>query len=155
MPLFARGVYALVSRWAASGGMRSGDVKGETEEGRERGRVGRRGELLAYWFLRRQGYTVIRRHYQAASKQGDIDMIAWDGDVLVFVEVKTRTGEKGNLPEESITFDQQHSMRGLARNYLKRRGWPDVRYRFDVVAVDAQSGKQPEVRVYQGAFGPA
>ena len=152
MGLFAKGMYALVSRWAARD-LQFESTDDETEEGRERRRIGKRGEALAYWFLRRQGYTVIRRNYRSLNHHGEIDLIAWDGPVLVFAEVKTRTTEKGNLPEERVDHNQRKSLQAMARGYLKRRGWTDVPYRFDIVAIDARAGRLPQVRLYREGLG--
>lgn len=153
MGLFARAMYGIVSRFGVVGGLAKESAQpDDSEGGRARRRAGRWGEQLAYWFLRREGYIVIRRNFRVFGRPGDIDLIAWDGPVLVFVEVKTRTTATGNEPEDSVTFDQRRNLEASAVSYLKRRRLPDVPYRFDVVAVDARAGRRPVVRLYRDAF---
>lgn len=154
MGLFARGMYAVVSRWASVTGLQPEDGSDKAEAGRQRRQAGLKGEILAYWFLRRQGYVVIRRNYRSRHLRGEVDLIGWDGSVLAFVEVKTRTTEKGNPPEVAVDAAKRRFLDRMARGYLRRRGWADVRYRFDVVAIDASPGKPPVVRLHQGAFLP-
>ena len=158
--LFARCMYLLVLLRVAVSGLRSGVRPGVTgdastdkaEEGRERRHIGRRGELLAYWYLRRAGYRIIRNNFRTAAG-GEVDLIAWDGPVLVFVEVKTRTTPTGNEPEAAVHLAKQASLRKAARAYLKRRNWPDTKYRFDVVALAGGKGWLPIVRLHKAAFG--
>jgi putative endonuclease len=95
-------MFALVSWLATRRGLRSPEEQEPDEEGRQRRQTGIRGETLAYWYLRRQGYTIVSRNYRARHTFGEIDLIGWDGDVLAFVEVKTRTTPTGGPPERSV-----------------------------------------------------
>lgn len=108
-------------------------------------RVGERGEDAAFWHLRRAGYTVVARRWRWAGVQGgDVDLIAWQADVLCFVEVKTRS-RRDIVPAEFAVDDaKQRMLRRLAAAYL--RHFPEklrdgVQTRFDVVSVylDADS----------------
>ncbi len=145
----------LVSRMAARGGLQPDETADETSEGRERRRTGIRGETYAYWFLRRQGYTVVARNYRVPHRHGEIDLIGWDAGVLAFVEVKTRTTASGGPPEDAVDGAKQHHVVGVAEDYLRRRNLADVRYRFDVLAIEAKAGVAPVVRLHKGAFGVA
>jgi hypothetical protein len=65
--------------------------------------TGVKGETYAYWYLRRLGYTPVARNYTVAGIKGEIDIVAYDGPVLVFVEVKTRAGDELNRPHADLT----------------------------------------------------
>lgn len=153
--LFARTVFRVVNWLAARGGLMPTEAETEAEEHRERRRTGVRGETFAYWYLRRQGYVVVRRNYRAAHCRGEIDLIGWDGDVLAFVEVKTRTTPTGGPPERMVDAAKRQELLAMARDYLARRKLGEVRYRFDVVALEARPGAAPAVRLHKGAFGAA
>jgi putative endonuclease len=114
-------------------------------------RLGRKGEDLAYWFLRARGYTIIARNYRHPLRRGEIDLIGWDGDKLAFVEVKTRA-QRGEFPaEQAVDQDKRKHLISLARGYARRRGvWG--RYRFDVVAVYEPLSEAPEIVLHKDAF---
>lgn len=153
MPLLARAVFSLVNWLAARGGLEPEEHEGEAEERRERRRTGVRGETFAYWYLRRHGYVVVGRNYRTAHRRGEIDLIGWDGAVLAFVEVKTRTTATGGPPEEAVDAAKRRVLVEMARDYVARRGLADVPYRFDIVALEARAGAPPVVRLHKGAFG--
>ncbi len=74
---------------------------------------------IAYYFLRRQGYTIIARNWRAKGRKGEIDLIGWDGKVLCFIEVKTRS-QPGLVPAEAaVDRAKQHELRGMAALYLR------------------------------------
>jgi putative endonuclease len=118
--------------------------------------VGLRGEREALFHLRRLGYVVVARRWRSAKLMGDADLIAWDGEWLCFVEVKTRVGRDAMAPAESAVDEGKREMlRKIARAYVK--GFPeklrrDVPVRFDVVSVYLV-GDEVEFEVYRGAFG--
>ena len=151
--LFARAVYALVSRLAAHRGLGRQEAETETDERRQRLRTGVRAETLAYWYLRRQGYIMVRRNFRSPHGRGEIDLIGWDGDVLAFIEVKARTTASGGPPEAAVNPGKQHKLRGTAREYLIRHRLGEVPYRFDVLALEVRRGSVPVVRLHKGAFG--
>jgi putative endonuclease len=62
-------------------------------------RTGRRGEEDAYFYLRRRGYTIIARNFRSSNHRGGLDLVGWDGDVLCFVEVKSRTRMRSSPPK--------------------------------------------------------
>jgi putative endonuclease len=155
MSLFARAMFALTAWLAGRRGLRLPQEDGEGTEAQRRRQTGISGEALAYWYLRRQGYTVIARNYRVAQPRGEIDLIGWDGDVLAFVEVKTRTTATGGPPERTVDAGKQDLLQRAARHYLSRRRLTDVSYRFDVVALEAGSAGAPTIRLHKGAFGAA
>ena len=118
--------------------------------------VGLRGEREALFHLRGLGYVIVARRWKSARLRGDVDLIAWDGERLCFVEVKTRMGRDAMEPAESaVGEEKQRMLRKMARAYLK--GFPRerrdaVQVRFDVVSVYLQpAGAEVEVR--KGVFG--
>jgi len=149
MALFARAVFGVVNWLAARRGL-APEAAGEPDARRL---TGMRGETYAYWYLRRQGYTIVRRNYRTPHRRGEIDLIGWDGPVLAFVEVKTRTTETGGPPERAVDAAKQQELVGMARDYLARRQLADVPTRFDVLALEAKAGAAPLVRLHKGAFG--
>ncbi|CAN5809209.1 YraN family protein [soil metagenome] len=91
---------------------------------------GDRGERAAARYLRRQGLRVLIRGYRTAL--GEIDLIARDGDTLVFVEVKAR---RRGVPAEAVTLEKQRRLTLTALHFLKRNGLLEQRSRFDVVSI--------------------
>ncbi len=142
MGLLGRGVFAIVA-WRARKGLAEDPARGQG--------TGVRGETYAYWFLRRQGYVLIARNYQAPGVRGEIDMVGFDGQVLAFVEVKTRTGEAAE-PEEAMTPRKRHVLERMAQSFLAERHLRNTVWRFDVVAIRGGPGRPPEVRLHKDAF---
>jgi putative endonuclease len=96
---------------------------------------GRVGEDLAHRYLRRKGCTVVARNYRARSGAGEIDLVAWDGQTLVFVEVKTRSSEEYGAPEAAVDAEKRIAIERTARQYALRAGVEWGRTRFDIVSV--------------------
>jgi len=95
---------------------------------------GRFGEKAAVSFLRSKRFRIVETGYRF--QRGEIDIVAYDGPVLVFVEVKARTSRACGFPEEAVTAAKQRQLRRIAQAYLVRHGIKGVPCRFDVVAVD-------------------
>lgn len=113
--------------------------------------LGDEGEREAARFLRRQRFRILARQYR--SSHGEIDLIAEDGDWLVFVEVKTRRGHEAGAPEEAITLDKQRRLTRAATAFVQKRRLHARRTRFDVVAITWPMGsKQPQIQHYRHAF---
>ena len=112
--------------------------------------TGRRGEDLAHRFLRKRGYRVVARNYRPPSGAGEIDLVAWDGPTLVFVEVKTRATEEFGTPDRAVDSDKETYLDRAARDYARRAGVPFDRVRFDLVNVI--DGNPPAVSVIRDAF---
>ena len=117
--------------------------------GDERQKLGKMGEDLACAELRRREYAILARRHR--TRYGEIDIVARDGDVIVFVEVKARAGVTFGDGAEAVTSWKQRRIARMAVDYLARRRWLDRRCRFDVVAVGYEAGV-PRVEVYQNAF---
>lgn len=117
-------------------------------------RTGSQGESAAYLFLRSRGYRIVATNFRVPQNRGEIDLIAWDADVLCFVEVKTRTGEGLTPPEAAVDDAKRSHIRGVARGYLRRlRSDQRPPCRFDVVSVTYRDGEtQPKLRLIKGAF---
>jgi putative endonuclease len=115
-------------------------------------RTGRRGEEDAYFFLRRKGYIMVARNFRSPHHRGEIDLIGWDGDVLCFVEVKTRTTRDVKPAEAAVDRDKQRSLTSVAGDYLRHVA-PSCQWRFDVVSVyyDGRSSR-PLFELFQNAF---
>lgn len=112
--------------------------------------LGRRGEDLARGHLERKGYRIVAEGFRL--HRGEIDLVARDGETLVFVEVKTRRGADLGLPEEAVTPAKQRQIRRVAREYLMANGLGDVVCRFDVLAVERAADGGYEIRHYEDAF---
>ncbi len=109
---------------------------------------GDRGERAAARFLRRKGLRVITRGYR--TRHGEIDLIARDGDVLVFVEVKSR---RQGVPAEAVTPEKQRRITLAALHFLRKHNLLEVRSRFDIVAVVWPDDRgEPEIEHIPNAF---
>ena len=120
--------------------------------------TGRRGERTAFFYLRRKGFIVVARGWRSGIVRGDLDLIAWDGDVLCFVEVKTRTTRAVATAEASVDEDKRRTLRRLARHYLRQlperdRTEPKIPVRFDILSIYFEEGKSAEFDHFRGAFG--
>jgi putative endonuclease len=114
---------------------------------------GNDGERRAAKFLRRAGFRILARQY--ANRFGEVDLIALDGETVVFVEVKSRRSEAAGHPVEAVTHEKQKRLTRIALTYLKRRRWLERSARFDVVAVLwPQDAKEPQILHYRDAFPP-
>lgn len=116
--------------------------------------TGLAGEEAAYFYLRRKGYTVVARRWSPANIPGDLDLIAWQGPMLCFVEVKTRTAHDIAPAESAVDHQKRRVMRTLARHYIRQLPQPlPPPVRFDVVSVYLIPGKQPEFTHFESIFG--
>lgn len=112
--------------------------------------LGRTGERLAAEALKRRGYCILEQNYRC--RHGEIDLVAEEGQDLVFVEVKTRRGAAYGLPEEAVTARKRQKLREVASYYLDAHSCSERSWRIDVVAVQLSGGGKPEeIRVYQYA----
>ena len=113
-------------------------------------RRGRLGEDAAYRHLRKLGYTVVARNYRTRDGRAEIDLIGWDREQLVFVEVKTRGSAEFGEPEAAVDSRKRLNIIRAASDYLRRAGLDWSCARFDTVSV---IWRDPvEIEVHPDAF---
>ena len=154
MSLIARLIYrALVWKERQRAARTKGSkVADEADSRPEHLETGERGETLAYWYLRQAGYTIVARNRRARSGAGELDLVGWDGPILAFVEVKTRTSEEAGPPETAVTRSKQKRVARAAKEYLRRLRQKPVNYRFDIVSVSWDSKAGFQVKLFKDAF---
>ena len=107
------------------------------------------GEDLACRELRRLGYDVLARRYR--TRHGEIDIIARDRQVIVFIEVKARQDDRFGGAGAAVTPLKQRRVARMATDFLARRGWLGAECRFDVVTIEFNGGS-PRIEVIRHAF---
>ncbi|MFZ0659365.1 MAG: YraN family protein [Candidatus Binataceae bacterium] len=131
---------ALLSRFA---------TRGSVLPGAARFRFGREGEKMAERHLRRLGYRIVERNYRAAG--AEIDIIAMDGETIVFVEVKRRTSTAAGTPEEAVDAAKQEQIRRAAEAFVEHYRAAERDARFDVVAI-VDDGRKRRIQHLKDAF---
>jgi putative endonuclease len=128
--------------------------------------TGRRGEEEAYFYLRRRGYVIVARNFRSHRRPGEIDLVGWDGDVLCFIEVKTRTTHAIKPPEAAVDLAKQRKVRAIAREFLRRspinpqsalpkrpkQAMGSPPHRFDILSIYLADGSHPEFALFKNAF---
>ncbi len=99
-----------------------------------RQKLGRWGEDQAAKHLKVKGYKILQRNWRC--RRGEIDLVAQDDEILVFIEVKTRRGRDYGTPEEAITRTKAKRLLELGQRYLLEHDLVDVEWRVDLVAVE-------------------
>jgi len=115
--------------------------------------TGRRGEDIAHRYLQRVGIVIVARNYRMASGRGEVDLIGWERDTLVFVEVKSRQTEEYGAPDRAIGRQKEASLIRAAREYARHADVPFENVRFDVVNIVFTT--PPEVTHFRDVFGPS
>jgi putative endonuclease len=113
--------------------------------------TGSEGEKAAAEYLRSKGYTVLEMNYRAEGCE--LDIIAREGDVIIFVEVKTRSGTSHGFPEEAVSPAKQENIGRAAETYLLNHRLENE-LRFDIISVLNAKGKEPEILHISDAFVP-
>ena len=111
--------------------------------------LGKEGERIAEQYLKRKGYRLVERNYRCAV--GELDLIVLDRRVVVFVEVKTRTGEGFGTPLEAVETRKQRKMIQAAQFFLNTKGLHQRDARFDVVGI-SWVGRNPVIEHIENAF---
>jgi putative endonuclease len=111
-------------------------------------RIGKWGEETATEYLTLKGYEIIGRNIR--TPYGEIDIVAKQKDVMVFVEVKTRTSNKMGLPEESITPRKRQHMLSAAEHYATENGIDH--WQIDVIAIEGKPGSNPKITYFENAL---
>jgi putative endonuclease len=113
--------------------------------------LGRVGEEAAIHYLQGQGYRILKHNFRC--RFGEIDLIARDGDVLVFIEVKTRRSHAFGPPAAAVTLRKQHHIVKVAQWYLAHMGGGQETCRFDVVTIE-MNALQLHIEIIKNAFQP-
>jgi putative endonuclease len=111
------------------------------------------GEDAAFFYLRRKGYTVVARRWSSGDLPGDVDLIAWNGSMLCFIEVKTRTAHDLTPAEAAVDRHKRANLRRLAHRYVRQLPQsvaPPIR--FDVISVYLVAGQEREFVHFEGSF---
>jgi putative endonuclease len=115
--------------------------------------LGIEGEDAVFFYLRRKRYTVVASRWSSGDLPGDVDLIAWDGPVLCFIEVKTRSARTITPAEVAVDERKRTILRRLARRYVRQLPQPTAPpVRFDVVSVYLVPGHKPEFEHFEAAF---
>ena len=113
---------------------------------------GRQGERLARRYLWREGYRIVEENFRVPDV-GEIDLIAAKGDILCFVEVKTRGPRRHGDPHEAVDARKQNRLRRAARFYLEQFPHAPPKVRYDVVSVSLDAGsKEKGIKHFENAF---
>lgn len=112
--------------------------------------IGQKGEQAAVKYLERHGYEILDRNWTCIA--GEADIIAKDDDVLVFVEVKTRTNDIYGLPEEAVDRTKRKRYENIALAFLSTCDITDIEVRFDVVALVLIGDNRALLRHHINAF---
>ncbi len=118
---------------------------------RDRAWLGAYGERVAADWLRSQGCKVLARNFQGP-RRGEVDLIARDGQLLLFVEVKTRREGTPIRPLDAVDKTKQALIERGANAWLRRLGTRNLPWRFDVIEVYVEEGRKPRVNLVRDAF---
>ncbi len=126
---------------------------GKAKQGKKPGHnkeIGKRGEDAAARFLEMIGFDIIERNWTCPA--GEADIIAFEDDVLVFVEVKTRTSIEKGFPSEAVDAEKRRRYENIACWFLKDFPFTDIAVRFDVAALVVIAEDRAFIRYYRGAY---
>lgn len=112
--------------------------------------LGRKGEDLAHRYLQRAGFSVLARNYRPSDGEAEVDIVARDGDTIVFVEVKSRANAEYGSPDRAVDPTKERQIKNAARSYTTRAGVDWEHVRFDIVSV--VFGNPPTITHYEDAF---
>ncbi|MDO4532962.1 MAG: YraN family protein [Coriobacteriia bacterium] len=113
--------------------------------------LGKRGERAARAFLERHGLDILDTNW--ACPAGEVDIVAWDGYALRFVEVKTRRGTGKGFPEEAVNADKRTRYERIAEFYLRSFDKVDIPIFFDIIGIVATGEGRAFLRYHRDAFG--
>jgi putative endonuclease len=113
--------------------------------------VGVLGERIAAAWVRAQGRKVIYRNFRAA-RGGEVDLVARDGKVLLFIEVKTRRSGGRGRPLDAVNRSKQRLIERGANEWLRLLGTREIPWRFDVLEIILTDGAPPDVHEVRNAF---
>ncbi|MDQ3748342.1 MAG: YraN family protein [Acidobacteriota bacterium] len=121
-------------------------------------RIGQLGEELAARFLLRNGFRLVMSNFKVpvgrnrlgASISGEIDLIAFDEDILCFIEVKTRSSEFFAAPISAVDLRKQRQITRTARMYRKIFRLDSIKFRYDVVSIVLNENAKPKIEIFKG-----
>ena len=116
-------------------------------------RTGLEGERAAFFWLMRRGYVVVARAWHSSRAPGDLDLVAWKGNTLCFIEVKTRTTRDVAPAHLAVDSHKRRVLRRLARHYMRQLPSREVQTRFDILSIYFERDKLPDFEHFPGAFG--
>jgi putative endonuclease len=111
-------------------------------------KIGKWGEDAVATYLAERGYEIIARN--ARTPYGEIDIVAKQADIYIFVEVKTRTSNKMGLPEESVNLRKQAHMLACAEHYAAEKAIDH--WQIDVISVEGKVGLVPKITHFENAI---
>ncbi len=123
----------------------------KTSEKDTRINLGKKGENAAVKFLEQRGYVIVDRNWRCPA--GEADIIAFDGDTLVFIEVKTRSDIEKGFPEEAITKTKRDKYEKISAYYLRDSNYDELVFRFDVIGILVLGTNKATLRHHINAFG--
>lgn len=106
---------------------------------------GRKGERIACRFLLKHGFDILARRHR--SRSGELDIIAFENDTLVFIEVKTRSSRQFGEPWEFVDWQKQQILRRAAEDFIADYNLDEYAYRFDIVSILGE-----EATLFRNAF---
>ncbi len=101
-------------------------------------------------YLQKQKYVIIERNYRPHKGKQEVDLIAWEGDALAFIEVKTRSSDETGAPERAVTPDKQTHLIRAAQHFIRYTKIDPEAVRFDVLAI--LDGNPPRIELFRDAF---
>ena len=113
-------------------------------------RDARKGEDLAYNYLRRRGYTIVARNYRPRSGKQELDLVAWDKEQLAVIEVRTRASDEFGEPARAVDLRKRRHLIRAAAEYARRAGVDAGKLRFDIVSVVLED--EARVQLQKDAF---
>jgi len=113
-------------------------------------KLGKKGEQIAAQFLKSKRISIRELNFRCSL--GEIDIIAEQADVIIFIEVKTRSSENYGLPEEAVNYAKQQRLIQLAMHYLQKEGMEDRSCRFDVISILMKNNKPEKIEHIVDAF---
>ncbi|MCF8236799.1 MAG: YraN family protein [Saprospiraceae bacterium] len=117
----------------------------------KKSQIGQRGENLATEYVIRKGMKILARNWRSGRQE--LDIIALDGDQVVFIEVKTRSSQRFGQPIEFITATKQDHMVKAATQWLMTEGW-EGEFRFDLIGILSYPDEPAQIQHVRDAFFP-
>lgn len=111
-------------------------------------RIGKWGEEVAAGYLSLHGFEIVTRN--ARTPYGEIDIVARQGDLIVFVEVKTRTSDKMGMPEDSIASRKRRHMISAAEHFAMEHEIDH--WQIDVIAIEGKPGTESKITYFENAI---